>query len=84
MKTEIKYDGVPAEALQGSMRDFRVLSDTDLVSRCDAFFNWQDARRSSGTWPFSRSTETGPAQAARFATIAEISLTASISHRKTI
>jgi 7-keto-8-aminopelargonate synthetase-like enzyme len=61
MKTEIKYDGVPAEALQGSMRDFRVLSDTDLVSRCDAFFNWQDARRSSGTWPFSRSTETGPA-----------------------
>lgn len=61
MKTQLNYDGVPVEALEGSMRDFRVLSDTDLVSRCDAFFNWQETRRHSGTWPFSRSTETGPA-----------------------
>lgn len=61
MKTQFNYDGVPMEALEGSMRDFRVLSDTDLVSRCDSFFNWQETRRHSGTWPFSRSTETGPA-----------------------
>lgn len=54
-------DGVPETALQGSMRDFRVMEGADLLGRCDAFYNWQDNRRQSGTWPFSRSTETGPA-----------------------
>lgn len=61
MNNQLNHGGVPVEALEGSMRDFRVLSDIDLVSRCDAFFNWQETRRHSGTWPFSRSTETGPA-----------------------
>ncbi|PHP64570.1 8-amino-7-oxononanoate synthase, partial [Zhengella mangrovi] len=54
-------DGVPEAALQGSMRDFRVMEGADLLRRCDAFFNWQDTRRQSGTWPFGRATETGPA-----------------------
>lgn len=54
-------DGVPETALKGSMRDFRVMEGADLVGRCDAFYSWQDNRRQSGTWPFSRSTETGPA-----------------------
>ena len=51
---------VPERALQGSMRDFRVVQGPDLLERCGGFFDWQDARRQSGTWPFSRSTETGP------------------------
>lgn len=54
-------DGVPETALKGSMRDFRVMEGIDLLGRCDAFYAWQDNRRQSGTWPFSRSTETGPA-----------------------
>ena len=54
-------DGVPAAALEGSMRDFRVMDGVSLVNRCDAFFDWQDVRRQSDTWPFSRATETGPA-----------------------
>ena len=49
---------VPA-ALTGSMRDFRVPAGSDLVSRVDAFYNWQNTRRQCGVWPFSRSTETG-------------------------
>ncbi len=47
-------------ALSGSMRDFRVVQGPDLIKRCEGFFDWQDVRRQSGTWPFSRSTETGP------------------------
>lgn len=54
-------DGVPETALKGSMRDFRVMEGADLLGRCNAFYDWQDNRRRSGTWPFSRSTETGPA-----------------------
>lgn len=51
---------VPDEALQGSMKDFRVQRGPSFEDRCDAFFQWQDLRRQSGTWPFSRSTEAGP------------------------
>jgi 7-keto-8-aminopelargonate synthetase-like enzyme len=42
------------------MRDFRVPGGPNLLARGDAFFNWQDARRQSGLWPFSRSTQAGP------------------------
>lgn len=51
---------VPETALSGSMKDFRVVQGPDLLQRCEDFFGWQDVRRQSGTWPFSRSTETGP------------------------
>jgi glycine C-acetyltransferase len=54
-------DGVPETALKGSMRDFRVMEGADLLGRCNAFHAWQDNRRQSGTWPFARSTEQGPA-----------------------
>lgn len=54
-------DGVPEGALAGSMRDFRVPQGSDLLARTAAFYDWQDARRQSGTWPFSRATESGPA-----------------------
>jgi glycine C-acetyltransferase len=43
------------------MRDFRVMDGPHLLDRCEAFYAWQDTRRQCGTWPFSRSTENGPA-----------------------
>jgi 7-keto-8-aminopelargonate synthetase-like enzyme len=61
MTTHQTIDGVPEGALQGSMRDFRVPTGADLLARCGGFFQWQDARRKSGTWPFSRATVSGPA-----------------------
>lgn len=61
MNNYMTIDGVLAAALEGSMRDFRVLEGVDLLARCNAFHEWQDTRRHSGTWPFSRATETGPA-----------------------
>ena len=54
--------GVPPRALEGSMKDFRVMKGASLLDRCEAFFEWQDTRRQSGTWPFSRSTEAGPGE----------------------
>ena len=42
------------------MRDFRVPTGPNLLERCESFFHWQDVRRKSGTWPFSRATEKGP------------------------
>ena len=47
-------------ALGGSMRDFRYLPGTNLLDRVEAFFQWQELRRSAGLWPLGRSTETGP------------------------
>ena len=60
MTAQATIDGVPEQALQGSMRDYRVPVGADLLARCHGFFHWQDLRRQSGTWPFSRSTEAGP------------------------
>jgi 7-keto-8-aminopelargonate synthetase-like enzyme len=51
---------VPVGALGGSMRDFRFPGGADLLRRVEGFYQWQDARRQCGLWPFSRSTETGP------------------------
>jgi 7-keto-8-aminopelargonate synthetase-like enzyme len=58
-----RYDDkfVPAGALGGSMRDFRTPGGADLLRRIEGFHQWQDARRQCGLWPYSRSTETGPA-----------------------
>ena len=46
-------------ALDGSMRDFRYLAGTDILSRIGAFYDWQQARRAAGVWPLGRSTEHG-------------------------
>jgi len=43
------------------MRDFRVPTGPDLLQRVENFYFWQDTRRRSGVWPFSRATEKGPA-----------------------
>lgn len=61
MKKFETIDGVPAAALAGSMRDYRVIEGDDLIERCEQFFDWQNMRREAGVWPFGRSTETGPA-----------------------
>jgi 7-keto-8-aminopelargonate synthetase-like enzyme len=52
---------VPAAALGGSMRDYRVPQGQDLLERVGAFFLWENLRRQHGLWPFSRSTEEAPA-----------------------
>ena len=54
------YPPVPAKALAGSMRDFRVPGGKDLLARVGEFYKWQDTRRQAGVWPFSRSTVAGP------------------------
>ena len=51
----------PPAALTGSMRDFRMLKGSDLLGRTAPFFKWQNLRRQHGLWPFSRSTDNGPA-----------------------
>jgi glycine C-acetyltransferase len=51
---------VPAEALDGSLRDFRDLHGTDLIGRVAPFYRWQSVRRDHGLWPYSRSTEEAP------------------------
>jgi glycine C-acetyltransferase len=55
------HDNYPPEfdALSGSMRDFRYLKGSDLLQRVDAFYQWQEVRRSAGVWPLGRSTEDG-------------------------
>jgi 7-keto-8-aminopelargonate synthetase-like enzyme len=54
------YAQMPATALTGSMRDFRVPGGADLLARTEGFFRWQELRRQNGLWPFSRATEDGP------------------------
>jgi len=58
--SEQSYHPVPAAALSGSMRDFRVPKGVDLLGRVSGFYQWQDLRRQNGLWPFSRSTQSGP------------------------
>jgi 7-keto-8-aminopelargonate synthetase-like enzyme len=57
---EFDFDAVPASALSGSMRDFRVPGGVDLLRRIEGFYRWQDSRRQHGLWPFSRATHWGP------------------------
>jgi 7-keto-8-aminopelargonate synthetase-like enzyme/CheY-like chemotaxis protein len=47
-------------ALTGSMRDFRELHGTDLLGRVAPFYKWQEARRTLGYWPYSKSTDEAP------------------------
>jgi glycine C-acetyltransferase len=35
-------------------------SGPDLLARTEPFFEWQDARRQAGLWPYSRSLDTAP------------------------
>jgi glycine C-acetyltransferase len=58
--SNVTYGYVPDAALKGSMRDFRVPGGAHLLDRTQLFFQWQNLRRQSGVWPFSRATEDGP------------------------
>ncbi len=53
-------DAAPVETLTGSLREFRDPLGSDLLTRVNDFFAWQDLRRSHGFWPYSKSTEEAP------------------------
>jgi glycine C-acetyltransferase len=57
--TDSTSDLVSRAALSRSMRDFRVPKGDKLLSRVGGFFDWQDERRRSRVWPFSRAAVTG-------------------------
>ncbi|HYW10895.1 MAG TPA: aminotransferase class I/II-fold pyridoxal phosphate-dependent enzyme [Longimicrobium sp.] len=40
--------------------DYAQPTGPDLLGRTDAFFEWQDARRNAGLWPYSRSLDAAP------------------------
>ena len=50
----------PEAALQGSLREYRVLPGTDLLARVEPFYEWQDLRRQFDLWPYAKSTATAP------------------------
>jgi len=50
----------PEEALQGSLREYRVLPGMDLLARVDPFYQWQNLRREFDLWPYAKSTATAP------------------------
>ena len=51
---------VPLETLTGSLREYRDPRGSDLFGRVEAFFQWQDLRRTHGFWPYSKSTDDAP------------------------
>lgn len=51
---------ITSEALQGSLRDYRAFTGTDIIHRTDGFFDWQEIRRASDLWPYAKSTATAP------------------------
>ena len=57
---DARRDAGSAQALTGSMRDFRELRGKDLIARVGNFYEWQRLRRSQGLWPYSKSTEQAP------------------------
>lgn len=50
----------PLETLTGSLREYRDPRGADLLGRVNAFYSWQDLRRTHGLWPYSKSTEDAP------------------------
>jgi glycine C-acetyltransferase len=49
-----------AQALSGSVRDFREPQGKDLMARVGAFYEWQEQRRKRNLWPYSKSTQKAP------------------------
>lgn len=47
-------------ALTGSLRDYRAITGTNMLSRTDGFFEWQEERRQCELWPYAKSTATAP------------------------
>ena len=49
-----------AQALSGSVRDFREPQGQDLMARVGSFYKWQEQRRVCNLWPYSKSTQKAP------------------------
>lgn len=49
-----------AQALTGSVRDFREIQGKDLMARVGSFYAWQELRRKAKLWPYSKSTQKAP------------------------
>ena len=49
-----------AQALTGSMRDFREPQGVNLMARVKPFYEWQELRRKRSLWPYSKSTQKAP------------------------
>jgi 7-keto-8-aminopelargonate synthetase-like enzyme len=49
-----------AQALTGSVRDFREIQGKDLMARVETFYEWQELRRKNNLWPYSKSTQKAP------------------------
>lgn len=49
-----------AQALTGSVRDFREFNGRDLMARVGPFFEWQELRRRRQLWPYSKATQKAP------------------------
>ena len=60
MLDAFRPDDVPADALGGSLRDFRNLAGSDLLARVQPFYTWQQRRRAHGVWPYAKATEGAP------------------------
>ena len=46
--------------LRGNTRHYKDPTGPGLLSRTSGFFDWQQARRQAGYWPYSRSLEAAP------------------------
>lgn len=51
---------IPAEALTGSLRDYRAPEGKHLLDRVGGFYAWQNLRRQYDLWPYAKSTATAP------------------------
>ena len=58
--TSTTESDIPVEALTGSLRDYRDIHGTDMLTRVDGFFGWQDLRRQHDLWSYSKSADSAP------------------------
>lgn len=58
--TKTDQNAFPAEALAGSLRDYRAPQGKNLLDRVEGFYEWQNLRRKSELWPYAKSTESAP------------------------
>ena len=54
------FDETSFGALTGSLRDYRAMRGTNMLTRTDGFFEWQEERRRCDLWPYAKSTATAP------------------------
>lgn len=57
---DTRNENVTLGALTGSLRDYKAMTGTNMLSRTDGFFDWQEERRRCDLWPYAKSTATAP------------------------